>query len=153
MRAGLPFLKVAATMDVCTILQRGYALGIAPTERMLDEFLQVGETSELHEIPFAHEGVRKAHVILAAYLMAGGVAPDHLKRIQKSLQLESWPWLENIRTSLLNVTKKKFWEITDRGGANFEYIEPEMKEALNRFYEEYMGKKGRTAKRRTAKKS
>ena len=153
MRVGLPFLKVAATMDVCTVLQHSYALDIAPTDRMLDEFLQVGESPELFEIPFAHEGVRKAHVILAAYLMEGEKSPEHLKRIQTSLQSESRAWLDNIKNSLLGVTKKKFWEITDRGGMNFEYIEPEMKVSLNRFYDQYMGKKGGGAKRRAPKKT
>ncbi len=46
-----------------------------------------------------------------------------------------------MRAALLAVTKKKFWEITDRGGINFEYIEPERKEWLNRFYEKYLNKR------------
>lgn len=158
MRVGLPFLKVVATMDICTILQHAYALDIVPTDRMLNEFLEIGESPELHEIPFAHEGVRKGHVILAAYLMGENKSPEHLKRIQKSLQKESRPWLEKIKNALLGVTKKKFWEITDRGGVNFEYIEPEMKESLTRFYDEYMGrkktgKKGGGARRRAPGKS
>lgn len=157
MRAGLPLMKVAATMDVCTTLREGYELNIEPMDNMLHEFLQVGESPELHDIPFAHQGVRKAHIILAAYLMAEGKAPEHLERIQASLKLESPAWLENIKNALLNVTKKKFWEITDRGGGNFEFIEPEMKEALSRFYDQYMTRPARKSaggsKRRSTKKS
>ena len=92
----------------------------------------------MHEIAFAHEGVRKAHVILAAFLMANGKFPKALERIQQSLLKEPPEWLERIKVALLNVTKQKFWEITDRGGINFEYIEPEMKEWLKKFYEQYL---------------
>jgi hypothetical protein len=149
MRVGMPFLKVASTMDVCTALQQGYALGIEPLDRILEDFLAIGEEEELHQIPFAHQGVRKAHVILAAHLMASGKSPGALKRIQESLRKESPAWLEDVKTALLNVTKKKFWEITDRGGTNFEYIEPEMKEWLKKFYDEYL--KSPPAKKRVTK--
>ena len=100
---------------------------------MLGDFLKIGDEPELREIPFAHQGVRKAHVILAAYLMDQGKAPKALRHIQESLLHEKPEWLEDVRKALLNVTKKKFWEITDRG-VNFEYTDPTEKKALEEFF-------------------
>ncbi|MCZ6556384.1 MAG: DUF2254 domain-containing protein [SAR324 cluster bacterium] len=153
MRVGMPFLKVAAAMDIGILLRHGYALNVSPMDRMLEDFLSIGESPDLHDIAFAHEGVRKAHVILAAHLMAQGKYSDHLHRISESLRRESPAWLENIKTALLNVTKQKFWEITDRGGINFEYIEPKLKDALSKFYEEYLVPAAKKPRKQARKKS
>ncbi|MCZ6629015.1 MAG: DUF2254 domain-containing protein [SAR324 cluster bacterium] len=153
MRVGMPFLKVAAAMDIGILLRHGYALNVSPMDRMLEDFLSIGESPDLHDIAFAHEGVRKAHVILAAHLMAQGKSSDHLQRISDSLRRESPAWLENIKTALLNVTKQKFWEITDRGGINFEYIEPKLKDALSKFYEEYLVLPAKKPRKQARKKS
>ncbi|MCZ6842528.1 MAG: DUF2254 domain-containing protein [SAR324 cluster bacterium] len=153
MRVGMPFLKVAAAMDIGILLRHGYALNVSPMDRMLEDFLSIGESPDLHDIAFAHEGVRKAHVILAAHLMAQGKSSDHLQRISESLRRESPAWLENIKTALLNVTKQKFWEITDRGGINFEYIEPKLKDALSKFYEEYLVLPAKKPRKQARKKS
>lgn len=138
MRAGMPFLMNVAAMDICATLQHAYELEISQTDAILDGFLNMGDSAELHQIPFAHQGVRKAHVILAAYLLEQKKALPDVKKIQASLKHEKPKWLEEVKQSILSVTKRKFWEVTDRGGINFEFIEPNMKDSLKRFYKLYL---------------
>ena len=137
-RVGMPFLVNVAAMDICYTLQRAYDLNITPIDNILEFFLKIAESPDLQEIEFVHKGVRKAHIILAAYLMLHGKSKKDLKKIQTSLKLEKPAFLRQVRSEILNVTKRKFWEITDRGGLNFEYIEQDMKDSLNSFYEKYL---------------
>ena len=151
-RVGMPFLMIAASMDLCTLLQHGYDKEIKPLDKILGTFLAMANSDELKKFPFAHQGVRKAHMILAAYIMSKGNYSKDLKQIQTSLKKESPKFLLEVRDAVLNVTKRKFWEVTDRGGINFEYIDPEMKEWLKKFYTEYIEPKKRAvAKTKTAK--
>ncbi|MBI3991737.1 MAG: DUF2254 domain-containing protein [Candidatus Lambdaproteobacteria bacterium] len=138
LRVGMPFLMVVAAMDISTLLQRGYALGVSPLEPILENFLQMGHLPELEKVGFAHKGVTKAHMILATHLLAQDGDSPTLHRIRDSLLRHSQQWLRETRDELLGVTKQKFWEITDRGGINFEYLEPEMKTWLNRFCDDYL---------------
>jgi len=140
-RVGMPFLMIAASMDLCTLLQQGYGKEGTSMDKILGTFLTMAENEELKKYPFAHQGVRKAHMILAAYLMSMGNYTNELKLIQQSLKNEKPAFLKDVQTSVLNVTKRKFWEVTDRGGINFEYIDPEMKEWLQKFYKKYIQSK------------
>ena len=140
LRVGMPFLMVVAAMDLSTLLQRGYAMNVSPLERILETFLQMGHLPELEKVIFAHKGVTKAHMILATHLLAQNGDSPTLHRIRDDLLRHSQQWLRETRDELLGVVKQKFWEITDRGGINFEYLEPEMKTWLNRFCDDYLTK-------------
>ena len=63
---------------------------------------------------------------------------EPLEKIEDSLRKFPDELLVELKTELLGVTKRKFWEITDRGGVNFEYLEPKKKTQLTKFYDEYL---------------
>lgn len=138
LRGGIPFILVVGAMDTCDILKLGFQENAENLDPILDSFLQIQDNPEIQKIPFVHQGVRKAHSILAAHLMALGNMEKSLEKITKSMKLEDPKWLSEVKNSLLGVEKRKFWEITDRGGINFEYMEPEMKKWLSEYYKKYL---------------
>lgn len=138
LRAGMPFLMIAAAMDIGTVLQRAYELNIGETDAILDTLLSMAHSSEVDGVPFAKKGVLKSHIILATHLFSMENTKEPLGKIEDSLRKIPADLLIELKTELLGVTKRKFWEITDRGGVNFEYLEPEKKIQLTRFYDEYL---------------
>ncbi|MDH4120265.1 MAG: DUF2254 domain-containing protein [Deltaproteobacteria bacterium] len=141
-RGGIPFLMLVAAMDIGTLLENGFRQKTGGLDTLLNNFLAMSSSEDVRKVAFVHKGVRKAQVILAAYLMSTGNHKDALETIHQSLKTEKPEWLTEVRTELLAVNKKKFWEVTDRGGINFEYMEPAMKEWLKTFYKEYLEKNG-----------
>ncbi|MDH4226091.1 MAG: DUF2254 domain-containing protein, partial [Deltaproteobacteria bacterium] len=140
MRGGIPFLMLVAAMDIGTLLQIGYRSHIPNLDTILDNFLSMSDSAEVKKVPFVHKGVRKAHVILAANLLSEGNHRPTLSKIHQSLMSETKEWLGEVKTELMAVQKAKFWEITDRGGINFEYMTPDMKKWLEEFYAKYLDK-------------
>jgi len=137
-RSGIPFLMLVAAMDLGTLIQYGVLQGQEGLEPMLDLFLNMSSSEEVRKVAFVHKGVRKAHVILATHLLGDGNHKTFLERIRQSLAQEEKAWLAEVKRDLLGVEKEKFWEITDRGGINFEYLTPEEKKHMETFYAKYL---------------
>jgi hypothetical protein len=77
-------------------------------------------------------GVRKAQVKLATfYLLRGAEAEARI--IYQDMQHERPARLASIRSELLAITAKDFWEVTDRG-VNFDFLDDERKSKLGEFF-------------------
>ena len=70
---------------------------------------------------------------LAAYFLLKE-DEEKAKRIADDMRHEPKARLDQIRSSLENVTTKDFWEIIDRG-RNFEFMPAPQKAAMKRFFE------------------
>ncbi len=46
-------------------------------------------------------------------------------------------WMDAIRSEMMAVTDRKFWEVTDRG-LDFFYTDDEIKRYINVFYTQYL---------------
>jgi hypothetical protein len=77
-------------------------------------------------------GVRKAQVKLASYYLAAG-DEEKARLIAKDMQDETEERLRTIRDQLERVKSKDFWEIIDRG-RNFEYMPPNQREQMEKFF-------------------
>ena len=99
---------------------------------MLEQFLQLDRPMLVRSQEKGLLGVRKAQVKLACYYLARG-HEESARAIRDDMKDEPYERLFTIRQQLETVTSKDFWEIIDRG-RNFEYMPPEQRECLERFF-------------------
>jgi len=100
---------------------------------MLGIFLEVDREPETKSDEKALRGVRKAQVKLATYYLVHG-ADGHAQRICDDMRSESPERLNSIRTEMLRIHAKDFWEVTDRG-VNFDYLDESCREKLDQFFD------------------
>lgn len=131
---GLPFVLETAAYDLCTLNELAYQLGSDACVELLDIFLEVDkEAEEGHELEASLRGVRKAQLKLATFYLTNG-AEDLARVIFEDMRSEISSRLTSIRAELAGITSREFWEISDRG-VNFDYLDPERRAALERFFE------------------
>lgn len=130
---GLAFLTETVAFDLCEINERAYDLHAPARDELLRIFLEVDKEVELDQQEPSLRGVRKAQVKLATYYLQKG-EEALARKIYRDMRDERPDRLRSIRAELLAVTSNEFWEINDRG-AVFEYIEPERRQLIHRFFE------------------
>ncbi|WP_437315058.1 DUF2254 family protein [Sorangium sp. So ce385] len=130
---GLAFLTETVAFDLCVVNERAYDLHAPARDELLQLFLEVDKEAELDQQEPSLRGVRKAQVKLATYYLQKG-EEALARRIYRDMRDERPDRLRSIRAELLAVTSNEFWEINDRG-AVFEYIEPERRQLIHRFFE------------------
>jgi hypothetical protein len=129
----LSFVTETVAYDLCALCEVAHEVSSAAEERLLDTFLEVDQPEhegEVHDTGL--RGVRKAQVKLATYYLVKGAEPL-ARRIWEDMAHERPERLRSIHEELAGVESKDFWEIIDRG-TNFDYLPPERKEALERFF-------------------
>ncbi|AUX25567.1 hypothetical protein SOCEGT47_061150 [Sorangium cellulosum] len=130
---GLAFVTETVAFDLCVINERAYDLHAPARDELLRIFLDVDKEVELDQQEPSLRGVRKAQVKLATYYLQKG-EEALARKIYRDMRDERPDRLRSIRAELLAVTSNEFWEINDRG-AVFEYIEPERRQLIHRFFE------------------
>ncbi|WP_437965828.1 DUF2254 family protein [Sorangium sp. So ce260] len=130
---GLAFLTETVAFDLCVVNERAYDLHAPARDELLRLFLEVDKEAELDQQEPSLRGVRKAQVKLATYYLQKG-EEALARKIYRDMRDERPDRLRSIRAELLAVTSNEFWEINDRG-AVFEYIEPERRQLIHRFFE------------------
>ncbi len=129
----LPFVTETVAYDLCALCEVAHEVGSAAEQRLLDIFLEVDQPEHEGEIlDTGLRGVRKAQVKLATYYLVKN-ADALARRIHEDMAHERPERLRSIHEELAGVASKDFWEIIDRG-TNFDYLPPERKEALERFF-------------------
>lgn len=128
----LVFVTETVAYDVSSLCQQAHEHGCDEEGKMLELFLNLDRPLRSQAQESALLGVRKAQVKLAAYYLSIG-EDERAKQIADDMAQEPKARLEQVRTSLETVTSKDFWEIIDRG-RNFEYMPPEQRETLPRFF-------------------
>jgi hypothetical protein len=130
---GLPFVLETAAYDLCSLNEMAYEQGSSCRQQLLDIFLEVDkEAEEGHELEASLRGVRKAQIKLATFYLTND-AEDLARVIFEDMRAELPTRLTSIREELAGITSREFWEISDRG-VNFDYLEPERRAALERFF-------------------
>ncbi|WP_233562552.1 DUF2254 family protein [Sorangium cellulosum] len=130
---GLAFLTETVAFDLCVLNERAYDVHAPARDELLRIFLEVDKEAELDQQERSLRGVRKAQVKLATYYLQRG-EEALARKIYRDMRDERPDRLRSIRAELLAVTSNEFWEINDRG-AVFEYIEPERRLLIHRFFE------------------
>ncbi|KYF75465.1 hypothetical protein BE17_47700 [Sorangium cellulosum] len=130
---GLAFLTETVAFDLCVLNERAYDVDAPARDELLRIFLDVDKEADVDQQERSLRGVRKAQVKLATYYLQKE-EEALARKIYRDMRDERPDRLRSIRAELLAVTSNEFWEINDRG-AVFEYIEPERRQLIHRFFE------------------
>lgn len=129
----LTFVTETVAYDLAALCQYAHEIGAAqPEERMLKQFLDLDRPTRGYRQERGLRGVRKAQTKLAAYYLSAG-EEDKARLIAQDMLAEPADLLHSIRDELARVESKNFWENVDRG-RNFEYMPPEHREQLEKFF-------------------
>jgi len=131
--AGMGFVTETSAHDLGALCERAFELASPAHDDMLGVFLEVDREPETKTDEKALRGVRKAQVKLATYYLVHG-ADAHAQRICDDMRSESPERLNSIRTEMLRIHAKDFWEVTDRG-VNFDYLDESRREKLDQFFD------------------
>jgi len=126
--SGLPFLVSAIAHDLGLIVQSAFQSWAPNRQGLLERFLNY-DLKIKQPLP----GVKKAHAILASYLMLNNqVEPVALIR-DSFLDLDP-AMIKVIRDELLQITRQDYWEVNERR-INMDYIPDIQREQLKQFFE------------------
>jgi hypothetical protein len=129
----LSFVTETVAYDMSALAQLARELGSPAEREIVAEFLELDRGPFVRGQEKALLGVRKAQVKLAAYYLAVG-EEERARSIANDMRDEPYERLLIIRRQLAAVESKEFWEIIDRG-RNFEYMPPEQRAHLDKFFE------------------
>jgi hypothetical protein len=135
---GLPFVLETAAYDLCALNELAFDLDVPCRDEILSIFLEVDkEAEEGHVLEASLRGVRKAQVKLATYYLKHD-AVELARAIFEDMRGELPKRLASIQEELANISSQDFWEMSDRG-VNFDYLEPERRAMLARFFGWFSG--------------
>jgi hypothetical protein len=129
---GLGFITETISYDVATLCELAHQLKSESHDTLLGALLELDREAEDEAQELALRGVRKAQLRLATYYLLHK-EEGHARRIHEDMEHERPERLISIKNELKRVASKDFWEIIDRG-ANFDYMQDERKELLDRFF-------------------
>ncbi len=129
---GLPFVTVTVAHDVRVLCEQAYDRSRDDVKPLLELFLTLDQPSEGKSEELALRGVRKAQSILGAYFIRLN-EEELVRTIRRDMWEEESLRLAGIRDEILNVTDRKFWEVTDRG-FNFDYVEDDLRPHVHAFF-------------------
>jgi len=133
----LPFVTETVAYDMGALCEAAHELGLAEEDALLDEFLELDRATKGRAEEQSLKGVRKAQIKLAAYLLSVDDR-ERARRIYHDMEADPDERLLGIRDELMRVETKDFWEIIDRG-RNFDYLPPDQKAAMQRFFAWFRG--------------
>jgi hypothetical protein len=131
-KANLRFVTETAAHDLAVLCERVFSHQHPSHDQLLGFFLDVDKVSDTGEEEQALRGVRKAQIRLGTFYLANNAAA-HADRIAADMRSERPGRLASIRSELLEVTDREFWEVTDRG-VNFDFLDQNRKEKLDDFF-------------------
>lgn len=131
-KAGLGFVTETAAHDLAVLCERVFDHDLPCHDTLLGIFLEVDKEAETTSEEQTLRGVRKAQIRLATFYLVKGAAA-HAERIAADMRGEKPERMASIRSELLAVTSKQFWEVTDRG-VNFDYLDDVRKQKLDEFF-------------------
>ncbi|MCB9679203.1 MAG: DUF2254 domain-containing protein [Alphaproteobacteria bacterium] len=128
------FILEVAAYDLCSLLERVHVNKLECHDHMLvGIFLELDREPEGGKTQEASlRGVRKAQIKLATHYLAHGDEAS-ARRIFRDMRGERRERIQSIRAELEAVTDQEYWEVSDRG-INFEWLPPERRAELPRFF-------------------
>lgn len=130
---GMAFIAEVIAHDIGTMCERAFQLSSECHDELLKIFLAVDDATESADKAKALRGVRKAQIKLATHYLVYG-AGTLAKKIADDMRAEDPRRLRSMWTELANLDTPEFWEVNDRG-SNFDYLTPEQKATLPRFFQ------------------
>lgn len=128
----LSFVTETVAYDIGTLCEVAHGLELDQEEEILNTFLELDRATARRGQEQALKGVRKAQTKLAAYYLTKGERKK-ARTIFHDMEHDPVERLKSIQEELERVETKDFWEIIDRG-RNFEFMPPEQKQAMRRFF-------------------
>jgi hypothetical protein len=128
----LTFINETVAYDLCTLCELAHLNKFQKERELLGIFLEVDKPPETEAQELSLRGVRKAQLKLATFYLEQG-SEDLARRIFVDMEHERPERLASIRAEMLAVQNLDFWEVIDRG-QNFDYLEPQRKAQLERFF-------------------
>jgi hypothetical protein len=124
----LPFVVEAAAHDLGSLVKRAWQRDSSIREELLERFLQY-DTQALPVLP----GVKKAQAILASYFLHTG-QKEAADRIGRSFRGLPPDFIRTLRNDLLQVTRQKYWEVSERR-MNIEFVPEPQRVRLREFFQ------------------
>jgi hypothetical protein len=129
----LGFVTETVAYDLSALCERAFERQAPCHDALLRTFLEVDKEAETSSEEKTLRGVRKAQVKLAAFYLLRG-ARREARIIHRDMRHELPARLASIRTELLGISSKDFWEVTDRG-VNFDFLDDARKATLGEFFD------------------
>jgi hypothetical protein len=124
----LPFVVEAVAHDLGALVKWSWQSGSPNREELLDRFLHYDRQAKA-VLP----GVKKAHALLASYfLFSGQNQPAEL--VRRSFQGLHPTFIRGLKDDLLQVTRQKYWEVSERR-MNIEFVPEPQRVKLGEFLE------------------
>ena len=123
----LPFVVEAVAHDLGALVRRAWQNQSPNGEELLDRFLHYDQGAD-PPLP----GVKKAQALLASYFLFSGY-PEAAERIGRSFQGLDPAFLQRLKEDLLQVTRQKYWEVSERR-MNIEFVPEPQREKLREFF-------------------
>jgi hypothetical protein len=134
---GMVFIAEVIAHDIGTLCAVAFHARSGCHDQILRYFLAVDDITESSDQQKALGGVRLAQIKLAtAYLLNG--AMTLAKQVADDMAGEDHRRLRGMWHKLARLDDREFWEVNDRG-VNFEYLPPEQKAMLPRFFAWFEG--------------
>jgi hypothetical protein len=122
----LPFVVEALAHDFRMLVQKAWERGAPNSQELLEQFLHFDQAGAV--LP----GVRKAQALLGSYFLYT-CQPEPVKLIRQSFRGMSVGLIETLREDLLQVTRQKYWEVSERR-MNIEFVPAPQREKLKEFF-------------------
>ena len=124
----MPFVVEAIAHDLGALVRRAWQSGSPNRERLLERFLHY----DLQSSPVL-PGVKKAHALLASYFLYSG-HKEAADLIGQSFRALDPAFILGLREELLQVTRQKYWEVSERR-MNIEFVPAPQRERLREFFD------------------
>jgi hypothetical protein len=129
---GLPFLVEAVAHDLGALVRKAWQSQSPIGEELLDRFLRYDRGAE-PPLP----GVKKAQALLASFFLFSG-QEGAADRIARSFRGLDPGFLQRLEEDLLQVTRQKYWEVSERR-MNIEFVPEPQREKLREFFARLRG--------------
>ena len=126
--AGLSFLVSSIAHDLGLLVQNAFQSYAPNRQALLERFLNY-DLKTRQPLP----GVKKAHAILASFLLLTGQV-EQAAVIGDSFHGLDPVMIKTIRDELLQINREKYWEVTERR-VNVDYVPDGQREKLRQFFE------------------
>ncbi len=131
----IPLILITASFDLAYLLEKAYLMKLPSLENLMKIFLEIDDNPATQSNEFELRSVRKAQLMFASFLLSQGDS-EVVQQIVADMKDEPQERMEAIRSEMLAVTERKFWEVTDRG-VDFFFMEEEQKKYLNELFTNY----------------
>lgn len=122
----MPFVVESLAHDFRMLVQKAWEKGAPNSQELLDQFLRFDQAGAV--LP----GVRKAQALLGSYFLYTR-QPEPVNLIRQSFKGMNAGLIETLREDLLQVTRQKYWEVSERR-MNIEFVPAPQREKLKEFF-------------------